>query len=259
MAESRLIESVARALDILELLDQEGELGITEIARRLGMEKSTVFRAVNTLKARHYVSQDPDTFRYSNSYKLFEMGHNVGRVGAVPKMAYRFMRQLAQSGRGAVHLGVRDGKKAVYVDKIEGEGLVKVCLKIGRAIPLYCTGLGKALLAFMPETELRELFGREVFQRFTEATHGDLEALIRDLAEIRSRGFSLDNEEHLPGVICVAAPVFNAKGETIAALSLAAPSSAAETVSFLPEMGRAVSEAAEGFTMSIGGRRPACF
>ena len=77
MAESRLIESVVRALDILELLDQEGEMGITEIARRLDMEKSTVFRAVNTLRARHYVSQNPATLRYSNSRKLFDIGHNV--------------------------------------------------------------------------------------------------------------------------------------------------------------------------------------
>lgn len=126
MAESKLIESVVRVLDILELLDVEGEMSVTEIAQKMAMEKSTIYRAINTLKAKHYVSQDPDTLRYSNSYKLFEMGHNVARRTGLPKMAFRFMRQLSQDVKGAVNLGVRDGRKVVYIDKIESDETVKV-------------------------------------------------------------------------------------------------------------------------------------
>lgn len=259
MAESRLIESVARALDILEILDSQGEMGITEIARQLGMEKSTVYRAINTLKVRRYVSQDPDTLKYSNSYKLFEMGHNVARGTGLPKMAYRFMRHLANNAKGAVNLGVRDGHKVVYIDKIESDETVKVCMKIGQAIPLYCTGLGKSLLAFMPAQEVRSLLVQESFEQFTAATHKNIETLLTDLAEIRQRGYSIDDEEHIMGIICVAAPVFNARGETIAAISLATPKMAHSDPAQTRELGRAVSEAAEGFTQSLGGRRPASF
>ncbi|MDR1920158.1 MAG: IclR family transcriptional regulator [Candidatus Adiutrix sp.] len=259
MTKSKLIESVVRALDILELLDAEGEMGITEMADKLDMEKSTVYRAINTLRARYYVSQDPDTLKYANSYKLFEMGHNVVRNTGIPKMAYRFMRKLAQGSRGAVNLGVRDGKKVVYIDKIESDETVKVCMKIGQSIPLHCTGLGKALLSFMSEREVRGLLGRDPLERFTEKTHGNVEDLLADLAEIRKRGYSVDNEEHIMGILCVASPAFNAKGEAIAAISIASPKMSHNGPGCIEELGQAVYEAADGFTKSIGGRRPVYF
>ena len=256
MAESRLIESVVRALDILEVLDNEGELGVTEIARKLGMEKSTVFRTINTLRARHYVRQDQDTQKYSNSYKLFEMGHNVARNTGLPKMAFRFLRSLSKASKGAVNLGVRDGNKVVYIDKIENDDTVKVCMKIGQGIPLYCTGLGKALLAYLPDWEVRSILGREKFHRYTDTTLPDVEALLEDLGQIRQRGYSIDDEEHLPGIFCVAAPVFNAKGETIAALSVATLMMSPLEPEQIRHLGQSVCEAAEGFTESLGGRRP---
>ena len=256
MAESRLVESVLRALDILEVLDVEGEAGVTEIAKKLAMEKSTVYRTINTLKARHYVSQDPATLKYANSYKLFEMGHNVARNTGLPKMAFRFMRRLAGTVKGAVNLAVRDGLKAVYIDKIESDETVKVCMKIGQGIPLHCTGLGKAFLAHMPERELRALLGPGPWERFTEFTVTGPEELLEDLALTRRRGYSVDDQEHLPGIVCVAAPVFNAKGETIAALSVAVPVMAHEEKAPVAELGQAVCEAAEDFTRSIGGRAP---
>jgi DNA-binding IclR family transcriptional regulator len=259
MAESKLIESVARALDIMEVLDSHGELGITEIAKILGMEKSTVYRALNTLKVRQYVSQDPDTLRYANSYKLFEMGHNVARNTGLPKMAYRFMRQLAAAAKGAVNLGVRDGRKVVYIDKIESDETVKVCMKIGQGIPLYCTGLGKSLLAFMPDQEVLSLFGREPFEQFTHTTHKNVNSLLEDLAAIRKRGYSIDDEEHILGILCVAAPAFNARGETVAAISIATPKMAHSDPALAQDLGRAVYEAADGFTQSLGGRRPHYF
>jgi len=257
MAESRLIESVGRALDILEMLDAEGELGITEIARKLGMEKSTVFRAINTLRARHYVRQDPDTQKYSNSYKLFEMGHNVARNTGLPKMAFRFLQNLARCSRGAVNLGVRDGDKAVYIDKIENDDTVKVCMKIGQSIPLYCTALGKALLSYLPEWEVKSILSQIKFHRYTETTICNIDDLLADLSEIRERGYSIDDEEHLPGIFCVGAPVFNAKGETIAALSVAAVVMPRLEPAQIVCLGEAVHRAAEDFTESIGGRRPA--
>jgi DNA-binding IclR family transcriptional regulator len=253
-----LLYSVTRALDILEALDAEGEMSNTKLAEKLGMEKSTVFRALHTLKAKNYVRQDPETLKYSNSYKLFEMGHNVARRTGLPKQAFRFMRKLANNVKGAVNLGVLDGDKVVYIDKIESDETVKVCMKIGQGIPLYCTGLGKALLANLPQQAVKSIVGPGPYSRFTDSTLTSFEELVKDLAQVRNRGYAIDNEEHLRGIICVAAPVFNAKGESIAALSVAVPKITANDDSDIDfkALGQAVYEAAEGLTGSVGGSPP---
>jgi DNA-binding IclR family transcriptional regulator len=257
MSTSRLLDSVVRALDILEVLDVEGEMTNTKIAQKLGMEKSTVFRTLNTLKAKNFVRQDPESLKYSNSYKLFEMGHNVARRTGLPKQAFRFMRKLANTVKGAINLGVLEGDKVVYLDKIESDETVKVCMKIGQGIPLYCTGLGKSLLAHYSQQAVTAIIGSGPYKRYTENTITTLDQLMTDLAEVRKRGYAIDNEEHLWGILCIAAPVFNSKSEPIASLSVALlkkPLTVSDTN--IKEIGQAVYEAAEGLTGSVGGRSP---
>jgi DNA-binding IclR family transcriptional regulator len=257
MATSRLLDSVVRALDILEVLDTEGELTNTKIAQILDMEKSTVFRTLNTLKAKNFVRQDPETLKYSNSYKLFELGHNVARRTGLPKQAFRFMRKLANSVQGAINLGVLDGDKVVYIDKIESDETVKVCMKIGQTIPLYCTGLGKAFLASMSQQAIKALIGPGPYKSYTENTLTTFDELMADLAGIRERGYSIDDEEHIRGIVCIAAPVYNAKGETIASLSVAVLRiyNSDQEID-INALGQEVYKAAEGLTYSIGGRPP---
>lgn len=197
MGNGNLNKSVLKALEIIELLDLEGALGITEIALRLGMDKSSVFRALNTLKSKYYVRQDPDTLKYSNSFKLFEMGHNVVRETGLPRAASHFMRQLSCEVEGAVNLGVRDGHRAVYIDKIDSESTVRVNLKVGQSLPLYSTGMGKSLMAFLPEDSLRELLDDLVFEKSCPNTHDGPDSLLDDLAEVRRRGYAVDDEELL--------------------------------------------------------------
>ncbi|MDR1922691.1 MAG: IclR family transcriptional regulator, partial [Candidatus Adiutrix sp.] len=193
---------------------------------------------------------------YSNSYKLFEMGHNVVRETGLPKMAYRFMRQLAGASLGAVSLGIRDNLKAVYIDKIESDATVRVSMTIGQSLPLYCTAMGKALLAHLPDGEVRELMGGVVFEKNAPNTLANLEELLADLAAIRRRGFSIDNEEHIPGLFCVAAPVFDAGGHTIAAMGVSNVKIMLPDQSAIDALAAEVMKAADDFTSSIGGRRP---
>jgi DNA-binding IclR family transcriptional regulator len=257
MANSRLLDSVVRALDILEVLDSEGEMTNTKIAQHLGMEKSTVFRTLNTLKAKNFVRQDPETLKYYNSYKLFEMGHNVARRTGLPKQAFRFMRKLANTVNGAINLGVLDGDKVVYIDKIVSDETVKVCMKIGQGIPLYCTGLGKSFLANMSEQAIKAIIGPGPYAPYTERTITSYEDLAADLSETRKRGYAIDNEEHFRGIVCVASPVYNAKGETIASLSVAVVKIYnGKTAIDFESLGQAVYEAAEGLTGSVGGQNP---
>lgn len=220
MSEGSINKSVLKALEILEHLDLKGPLGITEISNGLSMDKSSVFRALNTLKSRNFVRQDADTLKYCNSYKLLEMGSNVARQSGLGKMANNFMRQLSRRVPGAVSLGVRDGLSVVYIDKIESDTPVRASMKVGQSLPLYCTAIGKAILAFMPADKLNQLLSRLEIKIRTPNTHRSAETLKIDLSEIRRRGYAVDNEEHIPGLFCVAAPVINSSGHVIAGLSV---------------------------------------
>ncbi len=256
MSVGNLNKSVIKALEIIELLDLEGAMGITEIAGRLNMDKSSVFRALNTLKSKHYVRQDPDTLKYANSYKLFEMGHNVVRETGLPKLGYRFMRQLSREVEGAISLGIRDGLKAVYIDKIESDATVRVSMKIGQSLPLHCTGMGKSLLAYLPEDQLREIVAGLSFEKNAPNTHLTPESYLTDLEGVRRRGFSIDDEEHIPGLYCVAAPIFDASGMPIAAISVANVKVSPIDQSAVDHLARKLVKATSEFTASLGGRHP---
>jgi len=218
-----VVKSVLKALDILELLDEEPGLTITEIARRLEMEKSTAYRLVNSLRLRGYVRQDKETRKYFNGFRLFEMGSNVVKDMELKKLALPFLQELSQRTGEAVNLAIRDGNDVVYLDKIESGATIKVDLHVGKRMPMYCTGLGKALLAFMPAEEVEALLSGEVFRPFTPNTHKDLPSLMRDLERIRQRGYAFDDEEYVKDLVCIAAPVFGTGGDVVAALSVALP------------------------------------
>jgi DNA-binding IclR family transcriptional regulator len=148
----------------------------------------------------------------------------------------------------------------VYIDKIESDETVKVCMKIGQGIPLYCTGLGKSFLASMSHQAVKTIIGPGPYKPFTEKTITTFDELAADLDETRKRGYSIDDEEHFRGICCVAAPIYNAKGETIASLSVAVLKiyNGESEIDF-KFLGQAVYDAAEGLTGSVGGQRPSHF
>jgi DNA-binding IclR family transcriptional regulator len=217
-----VVKSVLKALDILELLDGEPGLGVTEVAARLDMEKSTAFRLLNSLRLRGYVRKDPESHRYFNGFRLFEMGNNVVKNMGLKEQAFPFLQELSKRTNEAVNLAIRDGKDVVYIDKIESQATIKVDLHVGKRMPMYCTGLGKVLLAFMDPDEVKALYPDETFERFTSNTHRNLSSLMKELKRIRKQGFAWDNEEYVRDIVCVAAPVFGTGG-VVAALSVALP------------------------------------
>jgi len=218
-----MVQSLVRALDIIELLDREGELGISEISNTLGLEKTTVHRLISTLKFKGYVAQNKSNQKYSNSFKLFEMGNNVVEGLGLRRQAQPFMEELAEKSHEAVNLAILNGKHMFYIDKIESSETIKVDLRIGKRLPVYCTGLGKAMLAFMPEERVHELFKGETFVKYTKNTIDNVQGLMLELRRIKAQGYSIDNEEYIPGLVCVAAPVMSFRGEAVAALSVAVP------------------------------------
>lgn len=118
MTKENKLQSVERAFSVIELLDVYGELGVTEIGKRLSLDKSTVFRVLTTLRSLGYIVQNPSSSKYYNSYKLFEIGTSVARRTGLPKLAHPYMLELSQLTGEAVNLAIRDGAQALYLSKI---------------------------------------------------------------------------------------------------------------------------------------------
>lgn len=224
MTKIPVVQSVNRAIDILELLSREETLGITQISQAVGLDKTTVFRLVQTLCARGYVRQDSTTQLYSNTLKLFEMGVRIVDGHRILPKARPHIEALAMSTRETVNLAVPDGRNIVYVDKIESSEVIKADLGVGKSFPAYATSLGKSILAFLGERELETLFGEEEFVLFTPKTVKGLSQLKEQLGEVRALGYAFDDEELVNGLSCVAAAIRDFRGVPVAAISIAFPS-----------------------------------
>lgn len=220
---SNTVKSIVKAFDILELLDKRRELGITEISEELKMDKSTVYRLIATIKEKGYVSQNPSNNKYSNSFKLFEMGNNVVERLGLRRLAQPYLEQLARITNETVNLAVMYDANIIYIDKIESPATIKVDLSVGKKLPVYCTGLGKVMLAYMPEEKVMRILEDVKIEMHTNKTVQDIQALFRQLIEIREKKYAIDDEEYVEGLKCVAAPIFNYYGDVIAAISVAVP------------------------------------
>jgi DNA-binding IclR family transcriptional regulator len=217
------IQSVDRALSIIEILSKEKELGVTELSKRLNIHKSTIFSLLGTLQYRGYISQNLKTGKYQLSLKLFEIGHIVFDGLDLLKISRPYLEKLLTLHEETVHLVVLDNDEIIYIDKIESSQSIKISSRIGSRLPVHCTGVGKAMIAFKSEQEIKEIIKHKPLKRFTSNTITNYENFLKELQKIRRQGYAMDNEEFEQGLICVAAPIKDIKGNVIAALSIAGP------------------------------------
>lgn len=251
----RLLSSLDQGLAVLEALAQAREeaLGLTELAQRLALHKSTVARIVATLSARGYVEQDPRTRRYRLTLKLFELGSLcLARLELVTE-ARPIIEELAQASGEVVHLAVLDQGEVVYVDKVESEQTIRMYSRVGRRSPVHCTGVGKALLAFVDDATFQAIVAEKGLRRFTPRTITDADRLRDHLARVREVGVAFDDEEHEPGIRCVAAPVRDHRGVVIASISVAGPA-VRMTHERLRELAEPVRRAAAAISARLGYR-----
>lgn len=220
---SNLVKSIIKAIDIIELLSKEHELGITEISNKLHLDKSTVFRIISTLKEKEVVDQNPITQRYHNSLKLFELGNKIVEDLGLRRLAQPVIKELAEITGETVNLAILDGDSIVYIDKIESPATIKVDLPIGKRLPSYCTGLGKAMLAYLSKEKIEGILKLIKFEKYTEKTYLNKEEFLNALKEIKIKGYSFDDEEYVEGLKCIAVPILDFRGEAIAAISVAIP------------------------------------
>ncbi|MGP4069511.1 IclR family transcriptional regulator [Halobacillus sp. B29] len=220
------VQSVDRALSILQLLQDNSEgMGVTEIAHRLGVAKSTVHRLLASLKQKGYVKQDEMLEKYRLGLKLLELGETVSENIDIRTTANPYLVKLAQETGETIHLGIREETEVIYVDKVERYAPIRMYSSVGKRAPLYCTGIGKALLAFVSSKVQDHLMSILTLKEYTPYTITDKDVLKNHLEHIRKHGYSIDNEEHERGIRCAAAPIWNHRGEAIAAISVAGSTS----------------------------------
>jgi DNA-binding IclR family transcriptional regulator len=217
------IRAVERAIAILRAFSPASpELGVTELARTLGLHKSTVHRLLTTLEREGFVLQNAATGRYRLGLPLFELGSLVIANMELRQVARPFLEETHRACGETIHLAILDEGEVVYVDKIESTRHVRMYSQVGRRAPAHCTGLGKVLLAALPASALDEVIQRRGLRAFTARTLTSADAVRNHLAVVRQRGYAVDSGEHEELVRCAAAPVFDHTGHVVAAVSIAA-------------------------------------
>ncbi|HTW19270.1 MAG TPA: IclR family transcriptional regulator, partial [Mycobacteriales bacterium] len=213
--------SVATALDVLDCLADEPELGVSELGRRLGISKSTAHRLVTTLCQKGYLQQVPDTRSYRLGIRLHELGETVASRSPLRDRALPLLESLRNQTGETVHLAVPEGNQMFYVERLESYQGLRFSSRVGRLRPIHLTSSGKAVAAFNPT--VAEAACANEFERRTPRTIRTKEQFLRCLAETRARGYAYSIEEDEPGLASVAAPVLDRTGIARAAISVAGP------------------------------------
>lgn len=212
------VQSVYTAVDVLECLMREEEIGVSDVARRLGVAKSTAHRLLATLCSRDLAERNPDTGRYRLGMRLFELGQMASDRFPLRRAALPLLEELRQASGHTVHLAVADGADAIFVERLYNLAGIKLFAGSGRRVPVHVTSVGKALAAFDPAVaQARHEAG---FPRVTERTIATAADWDRTLADVRRTGIAVSVGEGKHQLTSVAAPVRNARGRSFAAISV---------------------------------------
>jgi DNA-binding IclR family transcriptional regulator len=232
--------------------EEQVEIGISDLAKRLGVAKSTVHRLAVTLVAQGMLEQNPDTGKYRLGIALFRLGSLVRRRMNVSTEARPLLRELREKVNETVHLAVLDGSEIMYVFNLESTQAIRMRSDVGVRKPAYCTAEGQAILAFQPSDVVDDVIRAGLVAR-TPQTITDGDKLRRVLEVVRQRGCAIEDEESEIGMRCIAAPIRNDAGEVVAAMGIAGPVSRLSKkalASFIPH----VVETAAAISTRLGHR-----
>ena len=220
---SESIRAVERALDVLMCFtSQTPELTMTQISEMVGINKSTVHRLLATLEGKRFVERDTETGIYRLGIRLVQMAFLTMEHNDLRRLAAPFLHSLCDQYHENVNLSVLDDTDVVYVDVIESSQRVKLAASPGQRLPAFCTASGKAILAFVPEENVKSILKRGM-ARYTQNTILSQKAFFESIQEARERGFALSEQEFEEGINAIAAPIFNSKSKPIASVSIAGP------------------------------------
>ncbi|MDR2493154.1 MAG: IclR family transcriptional regulator [Coriobacteriales bacterium] len=245
------VQSLDRALDILEALSVERDgLGVTMLAKQIGLTKSTTHRMLATLLRRGYVAKS-ETGAYRLGLKLIETVSCYINSLELLTEARPFVAQITTELGLTAHLGVLEGDQVVYIERMDVFSGIKLYSQIGLRMHAYCSSLGKCLLSAFSSAELSRVMADCSFTKFTPHTIGSLEELNAELKEVRANGWAMDNLEYRLNNRCIGAPIFDYRGEIIAAISASGPPSVL-TEDRIDEVATSVIEKARALSSSLG-------
>ncbi len=219
------MKSLAKALSVMDLLVSKNvELSVTEISNALGLPKGTVHRMLSSLVQYKYARQDPETKKYGLGIRFYMMQSPLDRFKALRAVMNPLMRELYLKCKETVSAASLVDDEIEYIERFESEMLLRVAIRVGTRFPAHCTATGKVLLSALSDTELAQLYqGRGRLKKCTDTSIGSMRELKKSLEQVREQGFARDSEETLIGVNCMASPIYNLKGEIVAAISISGP------------------------------------
>lgn len=216
------IPSLDRAFEVLEVLSEEREgLNLAALTRRTGIPKSTLYRILMTLRSRACVFFNDERKTYRLGLRLWELGSAYLDQSDLYTVAVRYMKELAEACKESIFLGVMHGGEVTYVRRMESPESVMAVQKLGQRAPAYCTATGRAMLAFMSEHEVERILDEQELEAFSPRTDTDPAHLRSALARVREEGVAVVDGEYNPQLLCVAAPVWDATHQAVAALTVA--------------------------------------
>lgn len=221
------VKSLSKALKILECFStDEPELGITEISEKLDLYKSNVFNIIATFEKHGYLEQNPDNHKYKLGVKLLQLSYIVSSNINFRGIILPYMEKIGKETGECVYLSIPnvDEGEVIYLDSYYPSQLLQRSISmLGERAPMYCTGIGKAIMAYLPMQTIEKIIAKGL-RKFTENTILNKEKLLKELMLVKERGYAIDNMEHEYGVKCIGAPIFNKAGKLFAGLSISGPS-----------------------------------
>lgn len=217
-------QSLDRAIDVLMVLADRGAMTLSEIAVAMDQSPATLYRLLTTFQLRDMVETDPVTQAWAIGPGTFRLGAAFLRRSDVAERARPAMRRLTEATGETSNLGIERGDQVLFVSQIETQESIRAFFPPGTLSPLHASGIGKALLAWLPDDRVSRLIARTPLDRFTAHTITDPAALAAELRRIRAQGYAFDDEEKAEGMRCIAAPILNIHGEAVAGISISGPS-----------------------------------
>jgi IclR family KDG regulon transcriptional repressor len=245
------LNTIIKTFRLIEILVTDRAMSLADLCRFSNMPKTTVHRILLTLQSLGYVHQDKSSLKYMASIKFFELGSMIQQRLNIYEIAHPLMVDLCEQTNETVNLGFLDGIDIVCIDKVESQQQLKLDQPIGSRNKSYCTAFGKAILAYLPEDERRNLYEKYPLVSLTSKTLTSKSALEDELSIVRDRGYAVDDEEGVIGVRCVGAPIFSQNNHVIAGISIAGPS-VRINIKDISHLGRLVADCAIKISEGLG-------
>lgn len=225
MPQETKVKTLAKAIKLLECFSiEEPELGVTELSEKLDLYKSNVHNILSTYQEYGYIEKNPKTNKYHLGYKILELSKVVNSHLGISSIVNPVIKELAEELNEVVYFAIPKGPKVLYIEGAYPKNVYSIRVMLGETAEMYCTALGKAMLANMPIADALPCIHAQSFTPFTDNTITTPNRLIQELELTRTRGYSMDNMEHEYGIKCVGVPIFNRNNQLIGAISVSGPS-----------------------------------